>query len=80
MSAPEARYGRWCLVVADGRVYLVPVHRRDEAVDILQQIDDYWNSSPGLYYTDGPYEPPEWMEELAAGGNKLSFTDPREDL
>lgn len=65
---------RWCLICdGDSRTYLCPVDKRDEALEVLGAIGEYWARLP-----EG--QPPELPTYLVEAENPFSslfsFADP----
>lgn len=55
--------------------YIAPYEKRDEANEILDSIEEYWEK--GDYEKDCPEEP-EWLKRID-GPYNLSFSNPIEE-
>lgn len=73
---------RHCLVSDGSDDYLVPLHRRQEALDLSDACERYWcedERGKERLEREGKavLELPDWMRRMS--GRVLSFSDPREE-
>ena len=71
---------RWRLVRdGGGRTYLVPAERWDEADELLDAIEHYWNAPlrNEPYPEAFPGNVPDWMREVR-GAYSITFADPQD--
>jgi hypothetical protein len=62
---------RWTIIHGDGRQYLCPAERYDEARRMLDRLDEYWER-----HERGAPIPPEPDFLIRFEGERLTFTDP----
>lgn len=75
------RSQRYTLIQDDGRWYMCPVDRREEALHYFAQIHAFWEASEEEQKTltlPDDDENDGWLREIN-GPHTLSFTDPREE-
>ena len=65
---------RFCIIKDDsGHAYLCPLERRDEAIHILSEIENFWYSDD---VEEAPPDIPDYL--ISTEISRLSFSDPIE--